>query len=325
MHLPFSIAPRSAKPFDVVTLGLNSIDMVAVVEHHPARNSKQPLQTFSQLPGGQMATAAAVCARLGWRARYIGSFGDDELARVGRESLTQEGVDVSGSWDVQGATSQFAVVIVDASTGERTVLWHRHPKLAIEPGRVSRHEVTCGRMLLVDCHETAAAAQASRDARATGMPTVVDVEKVREGIPDLLREIDVVLAAQAFPSALTGYGDPGRALAAIAKEYQSPIVAVTLGAEGSLALCGGRECRTPAFHVDCVDSTGAGDAFHGGFVAACLRDPDATLADVMRYANAVAALNCRGLGARGGMPTPDEVDALLMPRTGGRSAKFLGK
>ncbi|MEQ1911310.1 MAG: PfkB family carbohydrate kinase [Vicinamibacterales bacterium] len=311
MRLPFSIPQHDAAPFDIVTLGLNSVDLVALVEHYPASNSKQQLHQFVRLPGGQSATAAAVCARLGWRTRYIGSFGDDDLACVGRESLTLEGVDVSEAWNTPGATSQFAVVIVDASTGERTVLWNRHAGLAIRAEQVSKDAVTSGRMLLVDCYETTAATQAARYARAAGMPTVLDVENVREGIGELLVQIDAVIAAQAFPAALTGYGDPGRAVAAIAREFGSPLVAVTLGAEGSLALCGGREYRTPAFTVTCVDSTGAGDAFHGGFMAACLRDPGTTVEDAMRYANAVAALNCRALGARGGMPAPDEVEALL--------------
>jgi sulfofructose kinase len=302
----------------VVTLGLNSIDLVAVVERYPASNSKQRLEQFARLPGGQMATAAAVCARLGWRARYVGSFGDDDLAVQGRQSLAAEGVDVSAAWGVPGATSQFAIVIVDATTGERTVLWSRHPGLAIAPEQVSREVATSGRMLLVDCQETAAAAQAARYARAAGIPTVVDVEKVREGIGDLLSHIDAIIAAQPFPSMLTGYTDAGKALAAIAKEYRTPVVAVTLGEEGSLTLCGGREFHTPAFPVTCVDSTGAGDAFHGGFVAACLRDPDGELEEIMAYANAVAALNCRALGARGGMPPRDEVEQLLAGRRAAR-------
>jgi sulfofructose kinase len=312
VRLPFTVPPPSARAFDVVTFGLNSVDLVAVVQHYPVSNSKQRLEQVRQLPGGQMATAAAVCARLGWRARYVGSFGDDDLARVGRDSLTAEGVDVSQAWNVDGATSQFAVVIVDARNGERTVLWNRHAGLAIAPAQIDRRAVTAGRMLLVDCHETAAATRAAAYAKAAGITTVVDVERVRDGIDDLLKHIDVIIAAQGFPSALTGYGEPGRALAAIAAEYQAPLVAVTLGDEGSLARCGGREYRTPAFRVECVDSTGAGDAFHGGFIAACLRDSQSTIEDVMRYANAVAALNCRGLGARGGMPTADEVEALLV-------------
>jgi sulfofructose kinase len=309
--LDLSLAPPAVKPFDVVTVGLNSIDLVAVVEHFPESNSKQRLQQFAELPGGQMATAAAVCARLGWRARYIGSFGSDAFGVTGRNSLTTEGVDVSAAWDVPGATSQFAVVIVDASTGERTVLWNRHPGLVIPPDRVSRDAVTSGRVLLVDCHETAGVTQAARYARTAGIPTVIDVEKVRPGIVDLLREIDIILAAQEFPSALTGYAEPGRALAAMAQEYGAALVAVTLGDQGSLAWHNGREIRTPAFDVTCVDTTGAGDAFHGGFVAGWLREPAASVSDLLEYANAVAALNCRGLGARGAMPTSTEVDQLI--------------
>jgi sulfofructose kinase len=89
---------------------------------------------------------------------------------------------------------------------------------------------------------------------------------------------------------------------------------VTLGEGGSLALCDGREIRTPAFAVDCVDSTGAGDAFRGGFAAGCLLMPDADVEDILNYANAVAALNCRALGARGGLPTSAEVEQLLFAR-----------
>lgn len=287
------------------------MDMVALVAEYPAWNSKQRLEEFVRMPGGQMATAAAVCARLGWRARYIGSFGDDELAVLGREALAREGVDVSRSWFVPGSTSQFAVVIVERTTGRRTVLWNRHPGLQMAPDRLEPEAVTSGRMLLVDCHETRAATAAARMARAAGIPTVIDVEKVRDGIGDLLSNIDAIIAAEQFPAALTGFGDPGRALEAIADEYRAPIVTVTLGEEGSLTRCLGRELRTPAYPVRCVDSTGAGDAFRGGFAAGCLRHPTGELEDVLAYASAVAALNCRGLGARGGLPTADEVDALM--------------
>ena len=177
-----------------------------------------------------------------------------------------------------------------------------------------REAVTSGRMLLLDCYETAAATQAARYAREAGVPTVLDVEKVRPGIIDLLQQIDVIIAAQEFPSALTGYEDPGRALEAMSREYSAHLVCVTLGEEGSLARCHGREIRTAGFQVDCVDTTGAGDVFRGAFAAACLRDPHADVEDLLTYANAVAALNCRALGARSGIPTADEIDQLLWAR-----------
>lgn len=311
MRLPFRMLPPAGTPFDVIGLGLNSIDLVAVVAEYPARNTKQPLVHFDRHPGGQIATALSVCARLGWKSSYIGSFGGDDLGDLSRESLTRVGVDIAASWTVADATNQFAVVLVDARSAERTVLWHRHPGLSIEPAAVRRTDVTAGRVLIVDGHETAAAAQAARYAREAGMLTIVDVEKVRPGIGDLLRHIDAIIAAEEFPSAYTGYGSCGRALEALAREFDAPLVCATLGAAGSLARCGGREIRTPAFQVPCVDSTGAGDAFRGGFAAGCLRAPDGEVEEVLRYATAVAALNCRALGARGGLPTADEVEQLL--------------
>jgi sugar/nucleoside kinase (ribokinase family) len=311
VRLPFRLKPRGETAFDVVGLGLNSIDLVAVVPQYPAPNSKQRLERFERLPGGQVATALSVCARLGWTASYIGRFGDDDLGQLSRDSLTDLGVDLSGSATVQGATNQFAVVLVDNSTGERTVLWHRHPGLTIDSEAVARQKVTAGRVLIVDCHETRAAAQAAAFARAAGMLTIVDVEKVRPAIGELLKHIDAIIAAEQFPTEYTGYSSPGRALEALAGEFQAPLVCVTLGKEGSLARCGGREIHTPAFPVLCVDSTGAGDAFRGGFAAGCLRAPDGEVEDALSFANAVAALNCRRLGARGGMPTAEEVEQLL--------------
>jgi sulfofructose kinase len=314
MRIPFRIPEAGAHAFDVVGFGLNSVDLLAVVAEYPVSNSKQRLQRFARLPGGQIATAVAACARLGWRTRYIGSFGDDDLGSLSRESLAREGVDTTAARTVAGATNQFAVILVDGRSGDRTVLWDRHPGLTMGAADVSEAAVTSGRMLIVDCHETGAASQAAKYARAAGIPTVIDVEKVRPGIGDLLQHIDAIVAAQAFPTELTGYDDPGRALEAIAHEFGTPLVCVTLGADGSLARCNGREVRTPAFPVDCVDSTGAGDVFRGAFAAGCLKMPGGDVEHVLDYANASAALNCRALGARGGMPRAEEVEQLLDAR-----------
>ena len=311
MRVPLPIPGPRTRLFDAAGFGLNSIDLLTVVAEFPASNTKQRLQRFARMPGGQTATAMVTCARLGLSARYIGSFGSDELGRLSRDSLIDEGVDVSAARTVDGATNQYAVVLVDARNGERTVLWDRDPALSMPPQDVPREAAVSGRLLLVDCHETAAATQAAKYAREAGVPTVLDVEKVRPGMADLLQHIDVVIAAQEFPAALTGYEDQGRAIEAIAREYRSSVVCVTLGAEGSLAWCSGRFIRSPGFQVACVDSTGAGDVFRGAFMAACLRTPDVDLEDVLAYANAAAALNCRSLGARAGIPRLEEVDRLL--------------
>jgi sulfofructose kinase len=315
VRTPFRIPVPGSRPFDVAGFGLNSIDLVAVVAGHPQSDTKQRLRQFARLPGGQIATALAVCAKLGWTAHYIGSFGDDLFGQLSQDSLTGEGVDISGSRRVPGASNQFAIVLVDARSGKRTVLWDRDPALTMDPAALSKAEMTSGRVLIVDCHETAAATRAAGFAREEGIITILDVEEVHPGIHELLRNIDAIIAAQEFPCEFTGYEDTGRALEAMAREFSAPLVCVTLGSEGSLARCGGRELRTAAFQVDCVDSTGAGDAFRGGFAAGCLRAPGGDIEDVLSYANAVAALNCRALGARGGMPTSGEVEQLLSARS----------
>ncbi len=314
MRIPIALPENDRLPFDVVGFGLNSVDLLALVDAHPARNTKQQVQRFAREPGGQAATAMVACARLGWRAGYIGRFGDDENGVFGLESLLNARVDVSACVTVPGVATQFAVIVVDGETGDRTVMWDREAGLHWDPTAVPPG-VCSGRVLLVDCHETAASTHAARRARAEGHPVVIDVEKVRPGIDALLREIDVVIAAEEFPSRLTGIGETGRALSMMARDLRAPVLCVTLGREGSLALVQGHEIRTPGFDVPVVDTTGAGDVFRGGFIAGWLaQGADARLEDVMTYANAVAALSCRALGARAGIPTADEVELLAHPR-----------
>jgi sugar/nucleoside kinase (ribokinase family) len=177
-------------------------------------------------------------------------------------------------------------------------------------------EAASGRLLLVDCEDIAAATAAATAARQAAVPTIVDIEDVQPGTHALLQQIDAIISAETFPAALTGLADVGRALEAIEREFRAPLVCATLGAEGSLARCGGREIRTAPFVVERVDTTGAGDVFRGAFASGCLRWPEGDIETVLAYANAAAALSCRALGARGGLPSAAEIDALL----GGRSS-----
>ena len=310
MRLP--TLPGSHQPFDVITLGLNSLDIVAVIPSHPTPGGKTRIERFAHLPGGQSASAAVGCARLGWRTQYVGTYGDDEAARIGIESLTRDGVDTSLVRRVPGATSHTSLVLVDARTGDRTVIWYRDARLAMAVGDVPVSAIARGRVLLVDDHEPLAATVAARAAREAGVRTVIDVEKLRPGTEELLQHIDIIIAAEAFPSELTGLPDLGAALREMSRRFEPALTCATLGPRGSLSLVDGKEVRTPAFEVHVVDTTGAGDAFRAGFIAGWLRSgDDPNVHDVLRYAHGVAALNCRGLGARDGLPRPDEVEELI--------------
>ena len=193
--------------------------------------------------------------------------------------------------------------------GRANRLWYTDPALRI--GEVPRETAASGRLLLVDADDLEASTSAAAAARQSGVPTLVDVDAVQPGVDALLRQIDAIITAEDFPEALTGQADLGRAMEMMAREYRAPLVCVTLGAKGSLARCAGREIRTSGFATDCVDTTGAGDVFRGGFASACLRWPDGDLEQALAYANAAAALSCRRLGARGALPEAREVDQLL--------------
>ena len=318
MRLPFGIPPRGASQVDLVGLGLNSVDLVAVVSEFPASNTKQQLVQFERLPGGEVATALVACARLGWTTRYIGRFGSDDLGTLSRLHLEREGVGLAAAQTVEGARNRFAVILVDRRNGERTVLWDRDAALCMQPETVAPESIVSARMLLVDTSDIEAAIEAARVARAGGIPTMVDADEVKPGLDRLFAEIDVIIVAHDVPPALTGHREPGRALAAMAGEFRAPVLCVTLGPEGSLTRCGGQEIRTPAFRVNCVDTTGAGDVFRGAFAAACFTSPDAELEHVLVYATAGAALSCRAIGAQSGSPTDAEVRQLagagILPR-----------
>jgi sugar/nucleoside kinase (ribokinase family) len=228
-----------------------------------------------------------------------------------RDALAREGVDVSGAWTVDGARNQFAIILVDQRSGERTVLWDRDPALVAGAADVDQAVVTSGRVLLVDGDDAVAASVAAAAARRRGIPTAIDIERDGPGVSELLGHIDLLVAAEEFPTAMTGRGGVGDALRALAAEFHPALACVTLGAGGCLALCDGREIRAPAFSVPCLDTTGAGDAFRAGLIAGWLRAPETDVADLLRQANAVAALNCRAIGAWPGLPTASALGAFL--------------
>ncbi len=310
VRLPVHLLPADGRRFDVVGLGQNSLDLLVRVPTFPTSNSKHPIHELVWLPGGQVASAMVGCARLGLRACYVGRFGDDHFAERGKASLEDEGVTLATD-TVAGARSRSAVILVDARTGDRTVLWDRDRRLAEQADDVPADVVAAGRVLLVDCDDIEAATRAAQIARANGIVTVVDVEAVMPGVDELLRLIDVIITSEGFPEQITGEPEQEHALAALEARFNPAMVCVTLGPLGSLARVSGQMIATPAFEVTCVDSTGAGDAFRAGFISALVEQGPDDTALLLRHANAVAALACRAHGARDGLPRAAEVRALL--------------
>jgi sugar/nucleoside kinase (ribokinase family) len=307
-------APSSAR-FDFVAFGENSLDTVALSSSPIASARKIHLRSLVELPGGQAATAAVCCARLGWRSRYVGVVGDDAAGRRVRDSLSADRVETVVLTRTGGRTRR-AIVIVDESSGDRLVLHDRDPALDLAPGEIPESVFADARILLVDGSDPDQSIRAAQAARAAGVRTLVDVDRAGARVADLLALIDVVIVPGEVVLSLSGVPELGRGLAVLGQETGAAAVIATLGAAGAVAWAGGREvsARVNArSDVRVVDTTGAGDAFRAGFAAAWLgrdgADPD--LEDLLADANLVAGLNCRQLGAQSALPTPDEVSPWL--------------
>jgi sugar/nucleoside kinase (ribokinase family) len=295
--------------FDVVGVGLNATDTLLIVPHFPAYAGKVPFEEEHLSPGGQVASALVACARLGLRTKYIGAVGDDERGRVQLESLQGTGINLDHVLVRKGCPNQTAYIIIDRSTGERTVLWRREDSLRVRPEEISDEMISCARMLHIDGHDTPAVARAAEIARRHGIPVTVDVDTIYQGFDKVLPNVDYLVASSEFPTAWTGETDPFRALETIQERYGMKVAAMTLGAHGALARENGRFYYSPAFVVNCVDTTGAGDVFHGAFCYAVLQGM--AMREALDFSNAMAALNCTALGARGGIRGLDDVSALM--------------
>jgi sugar/nucleoside kinase (ribokinase family) len=307
--MEFGIDIPQGKPYDAVALGLNAVDHLVVVPHYPEFNTKIAFITHKLAPGGQCASAMVALSRLGLRTRYIGAIGNDDIGQFQLKSITDEGVDAGGVRVVEGAESQTAVIIIDRESGERTILWHRDDKLLIPADEVDPAAVTSGRVLLLDCHNVEASIAAARYAREAGVPVVIDIDNIYPGAERLFSMVDFLISSSSFPERLTGEKDLRVALKKIHEQTGSFFVAATQGVEGVLAYFKGQFIHSPAFKVECRDTTGAGDAFHAGFIYGLLCGH--SVEETLRVANAVAALKCRALGCRTALPTRDELNSFL--------------
>ncbi len=295
--------------FDVVGVGLNATDTLLLLPHFPPYAGKIPFNQEILSPGGQVASAMVACAKLGLRVKYIGTVGDDERGRVQIESLQGSGIDLSDVQIRKNCPNQTAYILIDQKTGERTVLWSRPNCLRLDPSEILEEQITGARLLHIDGHDTEAVAKAARIARDHGIPVTVDVDTIYHGFDEVLECVDYLVASSEFPVQWTHEPNPLRALEIIQKQYKMKVAAMTLGAHGALALVDGQFVYSPAFVVNCADTTGAGDVFHGAFCYAILQGMP--MRESLDLANAMAAMNCREIGARGGIRTLQEAHALM--------------
>ena len=295
--------------WDVVGVGAACLDHVCRLPVFPRPDSaasKIRMHGQSRVCGGQTATALATCARLGLRAKYVGAVGDDEDGRRILAELMARGIDVSDVTALAVPTATATILIDDS--GERLVLWHRDTRLCVPPDRLPVAALASARVVHVDDVDPVAATEAARIARHAGVPVTCDIDHVTPRTQALLGLVSHPVFAEQVPLDLTGQTDQGEALRVIWERYHVPAV-VTLGERGAMGFDGHDFVTVPAFAVDPVDTTGAGDVFRAGFIYGLVQGW--SLERQLRFANACAGVSCTRLGAMGGVPAIDEVRALL--------------
>jgi len=309
MQLPFRLPPR--KDFDAVGFGLNAVDHLIVVPEYPQFDTKLRFTDHQQSAGGQTATAMVALQRLGMKTAYAGRFGSDDAGIFGRASLAKEGVNLEYAEMIKDSTNQLAFIIIDARSGERTIIWDRDERLSYRADEVPIDLAARGRVLHLDAHDPPACTAMARVAHDASAIVTADIDNVYEGVEELLPLIDVLITSSEFPHRLTGIADLQTSLREMKSRYGCAIVGATLGARGALVYCDGEFIESSSFAVpgSCRDTTGAGDAFHAGFIYAMLRGED--LESSMRTANGVAALKCRELGGRTALPNEHELREFL--------------
>jgi sugar/nucleoside kinase (ribokinase family) len=309
--MKFPIELPDNKEFDAVGFGLNAVDHLIVVPEYPAFDTKVRLLEHKQSAGGQTATAMVSLRRLGLKTAYAGRFGSDSEGQFGLKSLVDEGVNCDSAEVIENARNQIAFITIDARSGERTIVWDRDDRLAYKPEDAPLKFGSLGRVLHLDAHDPLACVGVAKAAKESGTIVSADIDNVYAGLPELLPLIDILIGSKEFPHRVTGITDERAALIELHERFGCAVAGMTIGAVGAVVYCEGEFIESRGYPAPggCRDTTGAGDAFHAGFLFGLLTGAD--IETSLKFGNAVAAMKCSALGARTALPTRTQLQEFL--------------
>jgi sulfofructose kinase len=287
---------------DVVGLGYCVWDTLIMVPQVPEWDRAEPefAQEIVQSGGGPVATALVTLARLGAAAGFIGVVGDDVAGQCIQREFAQEHVDLHRVQVQPGAESRQTTVLVQTGTGKRSFLAYPGSVGDIRLTAADRAYITSARFLHLDGLYMTGATQAARWMRGAGGQVVYDASRPKEGLQDLMPYISVLISNASFPGAYTGQQDLRAAGDELLRQGPS-LVVVTRSESGCVCLTARETITVPGFDVPIVDTTGAGDAFHGAFIYGLLRGWSTERTAI--FANAVGAINCTALSGRAALPS----------------------
>jgi sulfofructose kinase len=289
---------------DVLCVGHASYDLVFAVDHHPGADEKTFAEKFISCGGGPAANAAVTVSRLGLKSAFAGHLGNDFFGQRHFEELGQEAVNTDLIVRSDSPTPLSAILV--KPDGRRTVVNYKGdtPSLPADCIDLARWQP---QVILFDGHEPEVSLALMKDVNGRGISTVLDAGSVHRGSLKLLERVDYIVASQKFAHECTGRENPRQA--ALKLGQAGAAVVITLGEAGLVWKNEDGSGSLPAFSIDAVDTTGAGDAFHGAFAAGLAQGKP--WKDLLVYASAVGALCCTKYGGRPAIPTAGELARFL--------------
>ncbi len=287
---------------DVLCVGYACYDLVFSVATHPAADEKIVANEFINCGGGPAANAAVAISRLGFKTAFSGYLGLDLYGEKHYQELLENGVNTD--FIVRGESPTPLSTVLVKPNGNRALINYKGNTKALPAAAVDFSAVK-PKAMLFDGHEPYLSMALASQAREAGIPTVLDAGSVHDGTMALIGEVDYMVCSEKFAHQFTG--DIEKTLARLSRV--APAVVITLGDKGLTWQRGKRRGESPAFPVDAIDTTGAGDAFHGAFAAALAAEME--WHNILRYASAAGALCCTKIGARTGLPSQAEHAALF--------------
>ncbi|HYE34959.1 carbohydrate kinase family protein [Methylocaldum sp.] len=288
----------------VLCVGHASYDLVFSVPHHPEADEKIFADSLVSCGGGPAANAAVTAARLGYKAAFAGYLGNDLYGHMHLEELRRE--QVTTNLIVRGSSPTPLSTILVKPDGKRALVNYKGDTRPL-PANSIDFSAVAPEVILFDGHEAAVSEPLCAWAKSRGIPTVLDAGSLHKGTEALMFSVDFLVCSEKFARQWLDEDAPERALNRLAE--RSPAVVITSGEHGLIWKKGIESGSLPAFPVQAVDTTGAGDAFHGAFAAALASGRN--WREILRYASAAGALCCTKAGARPGIPDREKVELFL--------------
>lgn len=295
----------------VAGIGQCSLDYLAIIDSYPWVNTKKEVLEWNEQGGGPVATALVTLSRLGIECTFHGIVGDDYAAQKIKQSLIDERIDVKGLVKRENASSQLAFIATEEGTAKRTIFWKRPSGEALKEEELGTDFLGGINFLLLDGLMNDVSLYAAKKAKSMSIPVMLDAGRARPGMIEIAKLCDYVVASEEFSRDLGWFLD-SEFLLSVKEKLGVKLLTVTLGERGSITVSKDWVIRIPAFEVKAVDTTGAGDVFHGGYIYGLLNGWD--IKNTVIFAAALAAMKCTKLGGRAGIPKLNDVFNFLKAR-----------